>query len=466
MNFGDLAFWKQLIGAFLVLLLIRSIFHRAGGGSYREVDRPLLLVLSLYLFSQIDLRSLLFFLFISAFSYGGVAVLSRAPRSVRYGALAVVIPIMFLPLLYFKYSGFLLNQASSPVLGIGIPIGLSFYTFQKVAFFVDTIIFNKPTPRLLDFMNFAAFFPQLVAGPIERRDDLLPQMQGFRFRFYPSRVRLGVSWIIVGLFFKCVLADNLADIAQYWQQSLDNPVSVWLSCVVFGFRIYYDFAGYSLIALGLARCLGIRLTLNFRSPYLSRSIQEFWRRWHITLSQWFRDYIYIPMGGNRTPLAFFNILVVFAASGLWHGAGWNFILWGVAHGFLVGVQHLSRRFPFRLPGAVGWLGTNFVVFLLWLFFFETNLPHLMAKLQTLFSPVLYSAHSFSAAVRDLNRATLGYVLAIFALVVCVHFAEMFSEAKWRKPYRAFHQTWVLCLMIGAIVWIRTNVQNGFIYFAF
>jgi alginate O-acetyltransferase complex protein AlgI len=466
MNFGDLVFWKNLFGALLVLLLVRFIVQRTAKGASLQIDRLLLLVLSLYLFSQIDLRSLYFFLFVSAFSYFGAAAFSHSRPWVKHVAFAVLIPIMFLPLLYYKFSGFLLHRTSSPVLGVGIPIGLSFYTFQKVAFFVDTLLLSKPTPKLLDFMNFAAFFPQLVAGPIERRDDLLPQMQRFRFRFHASRFRLGIGWIVLGLFFKCVLADNLANIAFYWQGSLDNPISIWVSCVVFGFRIYYDFSGYSLIALGLARCLGIRLTLNFKSPYLSSSIQEFWRRWHITLSQWFRDYVYIPLGGNKVPWAFLNILVVFGVSGLWHGAGWNFIFWGLAHGLLVGLQHLSRRFPFRLPNFIGWLSTNVCVFFLWLAFFETNLPHLAAKMRTLFSPTLYSIGSISGAFQRIHRGDFSYIIAVFVLVACAHFTEMLSERRWGKPYRAFHQTWVLCLLIGAIIWFATSVQNGFIYFTF
>jgi D-alanyl-lipoteichoic acid acyltransferase DltB (MBOAT superfamily) len=331
---------------------------------------------------------------------------------------------------------------------------------------VDTLIYDKPTPLLLDFMNFAAFFPQLVAGPIERRDDLLPQMQRFHFRFYPSRIRLGVGWIILGLFFKCVLADNLAGIAPFWIHTVDNPFSIWITCIIFGFRIYYDFAGYSLIAFGLACCLGIRLTLNFKSPYLSCSLQEFWRRWHITLSQWFRDYVYIPLGGNRVPSTFINILTVFAISGLWHGAGWNFIFWGLGHGCLVTAQHLTRRIPVQFPNFAAWLSTNVLVCFLWLFFFETDLPSLVAKLKTVFSPMLYSSHSLNLAFHDIYRARLGYILAVLVLVASVHFIEMLSERYWRKPYRAFHQTWMLCSMIGAIVWFTPDVHNAFIYFAF
>jgi D-alanyl-lipoteichoic acid acyltransferase DltB (MBOAT superfamily) len=466
MNFGDLAFWENFISALLLLCGARKLILWKTGQTPPWIDRVLLLLLSLYLFSQIDFRSLLFFLFVSGIAYFGAVLFSGSHLVVKRTALAVLIPVMFLPLLYFKYSGFFLHRASSPVLGIGIPIGLSFYTFQKVAFLVDTLSLNRPVPRPLDFLNFAAFFPQLVAGPIERRADLLPQMQGFRFRFYPSRIRLGLGWIIIGLFFKCVMADNLAGTVSLWQANPYDPITIWISCFIFGMRIYYDFAGYSLVAFGIARCLGVRLTLNFRSPYLSCSIQEFWRRWHITLSQWFRDYIYFPLGGNRVPWALFNILTVFVASGLWHGAGWNFILWGLGHGLLVGTQHLGRRFSFRVPKLLGWAVTNALVFLLWLFFYETNLPVLELKLKALFSPWLYNVQAISQAISYVQRGKIGYVLALIILVACVQFGEFRSEKSWKKSYRAFQQMWALGLMVAAIVWFTPGEQNAFIYFAF
>jgi len=431
------------------------------------MDAVVLLVLSLYLFSQIDLRSLLIFSLVSSVSYLAAGLLFSAPRAIQYLGLTIALIVLFFPLVYFKYYTFIFNpSASSPVLSSGIPIGLSFYTFQKAAFLVDTVIRRQKIPSLLDFLNFAAFFPQLVAGPIERRDALLPQVSRFRFRFMLSRFRLGVSWIIVGLFFKCVLADNLAAILPYWQNDLSNPVSIWISAVVFGGRIYYDFAGYSLIALGLARCLGIRLTLNFRSPYLSTSIQEFWRRWHITLSQWFRDYLYIPLGGSRVSWGFLNILLVFGASGLWHGAGWNFIIWGGMHGVLVGCQHVTRKMAFQVPRFIGWLFTSCAVCVLWLCFFETNLAHLFAKLLTLVTFSSYRLTAFPGAFHGIIRGEIAFILSVFFLMGITHIFEWISLKHHGKAYHAFHQTWVLCLLIIAITCFTRGVQSTFIYFAF
>lgn len=466
MNFGDLVFWQHLFGCLAVLLILRAVAIKTRCWKPRA-DAVLLLVLSLYLFSQIDLRSFLIFILVSSVSYLAAGLLFSAPRRIQYLGLTVALPVLFFPLVYFKYYGFLFNPgATSPVLSVGIPIGLSFYTFQKAAFLVDTVIRRQQVPRLLDFLNFAAFFPQLVAGPIERRDSLLPQVTRFRFRFMLSCLRLGTNWIIIGLFFKCVLADNLAAILPHWQYDLSNPVSIWISAGVFGGRIYYDFAGYSLIAFGLARCLGIRLTLNFRSPYLSTSMQEFWRRWHITLSQWFRDYLYIPLGGGRVPWAWLNIFLVFAISGLWHGAGWNFIIWGGMHGLLVSGQHVTRKMAFQVPRFLGWLFTTVSVFVLWLCFYETNLAHLFAKLTTLMTPSAYTWNAPSHAFHGIIRGDMAFIFAIFFLAGITHLVEWISVAHYRRAYRAFHRTWVLCLLVFAIVCFTRGVQNSFIYFAF
>jgi alginate O-acetyltransferase complex protein AlgI len=292
----------------------------------------------------------------------------------------VLIPVQLLPLVFYKYANFMTNQVLSLDLdffrGLVIPVGISFYTFQKVAFVVDTLQANKPMPRFLDYMNFAGFFPQIVAGPIERREDLLPQIEQFRFRWLPQDINDGASWIVVGLFFKCCLADNLA--LYFDPVSLINAYLIWLANVVFGLRIYYDFAGYSLIALGIARCFGIRLTLNFASPYCATSATEFWRRWHITLSQWFRDYMYIPMGGGRVPWWAFNVTLVFVGSGIWHGAGWNFVLWGAMHGaFLIMNRALGSRLG--LPAVVSWTVTMLATFIAWLSFYELRPAVLFTK---------------------------------------------------------------------------------------
>ena len=195
----------------------------------------------------------------------------RLPRiSPADWALAILIPFQLAPLLYYKYAGFLANDVLQlhwqGLSGLVVPIGISFYTFQKIAYACDSLALGKEMPNLLDFMTFAGFFPQIVAGPIERRDELLPQLQAFRFRWSAKNLNDGATWIALGLFFKRCLADNFADIFQ--PTIGGNAWIIWLDNILFGLRIYYDFAGYSLIALGLARCLGVRLTLNFRESLL------------------------------------------------------------------------------------------------------------------------------------------------------------------------------------------------------
>ncbi|MDD5350928.1 MAG: hypothetical protein PHQ12_12020 [Chthoniobacteraceae bacterium] len=308
-------------------------------------------------------------------------------------------------------------------------------------------------------MNFAGFFPQIVAGPIERRRDLLPQMQCFRFSFTKEAVDEGTRWMVLGLFFKCVLANNLA--AQLNEASASNAYQIWISNLFFGLRIYYDFAGYSFIALGLARWLGIRLTPNFASPYLSTSATEFWRRWHITLSQWFRDYLYIPLGGGRVGWWAFNIALVFAVSGLWHGAGWGFVLWGTMHGVFLIINRLSHK-RIAVPSFVGWLFTNAAAFLAWLCFYETRPGVLLAKLHALITP---SAYKWELAhhVFDGCKNKPVYCLLLCGLVLI---AEWFSLFRKGEAYYYLRRPALLFVLVVLIVILAPESNNGFIYFAF
>lgn len=441
-------------------------------------DKTALLALGLFLLLCISEVTFVIFLAVAVSSYFGLKWIlrfhGRAPR--RY--LFLLIPLQLLPLLFYKYGDFFLHNVlhlnfsslrlwlfhvegyNIPALhDLVIPVGISFYTFQKVAFVVDTISFKQPFSRFLDYMNFAGFFPQIVAGPIERRRDLLPQMQCFRFSFTKEAVDEGTRWMVLGLFFKCVLANNLA--AQLNEASASNAYQIWISNLFFGLRIYYDFAGYSFIALGLARWLGIRLTPNFASPYLSTSATEFWRRWHITLSQWFRDYLYIPLGGGRVGWWAFNIALVFAVSGLWHGAGWGFVLWGTMHGVFLIINRLSHK-RIAVPSFVGWLFTNAAAFLAWLCFYETRPGVLLAKLHALITP---SAYKWELAhhVFDGCKNKPVYCLLLCGLVLI---AEWFSLFRKGEAYYYLRRPALLFVLVVLIVILAPESNNGFIYFAF
>ncbi|MBF0431295.1 MAG: MBOAT family protein [Fibrobacteria bacterium] len=275
----------------------------------------------------------------------------------------------------FKYFNFFTNSLksvlgtldvsiSNTTLNIVLPIGISFYTFQSLSYAIDVYKNNlKPSERILDFSLFIAFFPQLVAGPIERATNLLPQMVNLD-KYKWDNFKSGGCLIFVGYIKKTVISDNLAPfVDNYFNQYLDlGTMAAWTGLILFSLQIYYDFGGYSDIARGVARLFGIKLMVNFNQPYFSTNISEFWRRWHISLSTWLRDYLYIPLGGNRKGnfRTQINLMITMALGGLWHGASWNYVIWGVAHGcYLVAYNIFSNQkgnvpkpWYFSLPSAL------------------------------------------------------------------------------------------------------------------
>ena len=263
-------------------------------------------------------------------------------------------------------------RANLPTLNVILPVGISFYTFQAIGYTVDVCRREiEPAPSALDFTLFVSFFPQLVAGPIERARDLLPQLERPR-GVTREDVRLGLWWLALGYFKKVVLADTLAPFVDY---AFANPdvvggVTSLAGIVGFAVQIYGDFAGYSMIARGLARLMGIRLVENFRMPYLATDPRDFWRRWHVSLSTWLRDYVYIPLGGSRSGRArtLVSVMATMLLGGLWHGAGWNFVIWGAYHGALLAVWRVFEPGgrPENIPLARRVVRTS-ITFLLVLF---------------------------------------------------------------------------------------------------
>jgi len=467
MNFAEARFWGLLLVGLMVIVLLRPLLRHIPALKDGVFDKLALFSLGLFLLLCVSRVTFVIFLVVAVGSYVGLKWVLQHEEGRRRRYLFALIPLQLLPLAYYKYANFGLNE----VLGLDlptlrnliIPVGISFYSFQKVAFVVDTLVFKQPLPRFLDYLNFAGFFPQIVAGPIERRKDLLPQMEQFRFRWSAENLNEGASWIALGLFLKLALADNLAGFFD--GASVSNAYLIWLNNLIFGLRIYYDFAGYSLVALGLGRCLGVRLTLNFRSPYCSTSMTEFWRRWHITLSQWFRDYLYIPLGGGRVRWWAFNLAVVFVVSGFWHGAGWNFILWGSIHGVALIVNRLYSA-KWTLPAFPAWVLTMLVSFCAWLGFYETRTPVLLLKMKSLFTPGAYNLaqwHEFAA--RYLSSS--GYVLCCFLMLTgVILFFEWLSVARHDSPYYYLRQPAAVAALILLTVLLAPEKSNGFIYFAF
>ena len=312
------------------------------------------------------------------------------------GSLGVALNLAVL--CYFKYTNFIfdslnmLTGAPLPFVNIILPLGISFFTFQQIAYLVDVMRGAKVERDIVSYTLFVSFFPHLIAGPLVHHAEMIPQFKRGRTGRSAVLAARGLAIFAAGLFKKVVIADNLAQFVSPVFAHLDAGGGVttpwaWLATLAYSLQIYFDFSGYSDMAIGLALLFGIRLPVNFRSPYRAISIIEFWRRWHITLSRFLRDYLYIPLGGNRLgeQRRYLNLLVTMLLGGLWHGAGWNFLVWGGLHGVYLCINHLWRAWRAWRGGkdhawadslaakgfvakALSWAVTFFAVVVAWVFF--------------------------------------------------------------------------------------------------
>jgi D-alanyl-lipoteichoic acid acyltransferase DltB (MBOAT superfamily) len=294
---------------------------------------------------------------------------------------------------WFKYADFVLHIAKpdAPPLGIALPLAISFFTFQQIMFLVDTGRDRKPDEPagLLHYAAFVTFFPHLIAGPIVRAAEIIPQLRSPRLACSdPANLAGGTLIFLLGLAKKCVLADMFGGFADvgFGAAAHGTPLTffeAWYATLSYALQIYFDFSGYSDMAIGLARMLNVRFPLNFDSPYQASDITAFWRRWHITLGGFLRDYLYIPLGGNRTGQArrMANLVITMLLAGLWHGAAWNFVIWGGLHGIFLATHAQYRRLGPPLPPAAGRLLTLFVVVVAWVPFRAASLSDSLAMLR-------------------------------------------------------------------------------------
>ena len=398
-----------------------------------------LIVISSYTFyGWWDWRFLSLILFSTIVDYSvGLALSKKESANKRELLLwtSILINIGFLG--FFKYHNFFLenfisafsffgHEIKSSSLSIILPVGISFYTFQTLSYTID--IYKRklePTKNFIAFCAFVSFFPQLVAGPIERASHLLPQFYTKRKLKYENLID-GLNKILWGLFKKIVIADRLAIVVNeiYNYPNEYHGLTLILGTVLFAFQIYCDFSGYSDIAIGTARLFGFDLMTNFNTPYFSRSLGEFWRRWHISLSTWFRDYVYIPLGGNKTSVSrwYFNILVVFTVSGFWHGANWTFIIWGVIHGLVLIIES-KLKIPQSTSSSGNFfqgLGVFAIVCLGWVFFRANSIQDALYILGDILNFKEYNMSQISLYVVPIAKKTV-YAIDIFLSISLVTF---------------------------------------------
>jgi alginate O-acetyltransferase complex protein AlgI len=383
---------------------------------------------------------------------------------------------------YFKYGGFLLENFTAAMAAMGVayqapewsivlPVGISFYTFQTMAYSLDVYLGRaKPTNSFLDFALFVTFFPQLVAGPIVRPTDLVPQFATSRTAT-AQQLGWGALLVTLGLFEKIVVADGLlAPVADdvFGAKELLHPLDAWLGTLAFSGQIFCDFAGYTTTAIGCSLMLGFSLIDNFRYPYAAIGFSDFWRRWHISLSTWLRDYLYVPLGGNRKGpgRTYVNLMLTMLLGGLWHGAAWTFVVWGGLHGLYLAGERFLRERVGHLRVWDGWaaqiglaLLTYFLVNITWVFFraqeFDTAARMLQAMLlvEPGGKPVLDSWPVISTAV------TIGTLLAVHWYM---RSRELHAEVQ-RMPAWAVGTAWAAMAFLIAIT---QGGSNAFIYFQF
>lgn len=385
---------------------------------------------------------------------------------------------------FFSLASLLGLETDPIILDLILPVGISFYTFQSMSYTID-IYYGKLKPER-DFKIFAtyiAFFPQLVAGPIERASNMLPQFHHNQTFSYDRTVS-GLRLIIWGFFKKVAIADALA---LYVNRVYEAPSEfggniLIIATLFFAVQIYCDFSGYSDIAIGVARILGYDLMENFRQPYFSRSIREFWQRWHISLSTWFRDYVYIPLGGNRVslPRNLMNLMIVFVVSGLWHGANWTFVLWGSIHGSIIVVETVLQKYnvsifpkntPSLLRNFLNIIMTFSIVTLAWIFFRANTINDALYIVTHLFSSTTPDVISplygqIATNTRGQFQTYLVYIAILVAVDARLYFTPL-DMFLMRLPTILRHFAYYgLIVIIIVSVLLSSQQGNAFIYFQF
>jgi alginate O-acetyltransferase complex protein AlgI len=389
-------------------------------------------------------------------------------RAIRTWRLAIVVSGIFIPLVVFKYTNFIATSVIGPFVGgldrqlnLALPLGVSFVTFTLTAYVVEVAIRRAEVVREWPTLAaFSLFFPHLIAGPILRPRDFFPQLSTFRNIDW-DRCRFGAALFLVGLAKKLWIADPLGQFVDqvYAGGQVFSSLDYVIAIYGFSAQIYCDFSGYTDMALGIAAVIGVRMPRNFRSPYGAKSIVDFWRRWHVTLSTWLRDYVYIPMGGNRQgpSRASFNILITMVLGGLWHGANWTFVLWGLVHGLAVVLAHAARRV--RLPHWFGVALTFNFVTATWIVFRAPDL-------QTAWRVVSGLIPESSISPSDLAGH---HVFALSLILLCLVLHRFDDHARIRWLAKKIGPTSIFSIVAVAALWlIATSFGQSreFIYFEF
>ena len=397
---------------------------------------------------------------------------AKAKRSLIF---AVVVNILLL--VFFKYFGFFVESINGlfrvhiPYRELALPIGISFYTFQELSYIIDVYRGKvKAQHSLVDFALYVSLFPQLIAGPIVCYEEIEEQLSSRKIS--ARKLGNGAMLFIVGLAKKVILANTMGEIFEQITSTATSNLTVlmaWLGCITYAFQIYFDFSGYSDMAIGLGRMFGFEFRKNFDIPYVSKSVTEFWRRWHISLSSWFREYVYIPLGGNRVTISrnILNLMIVWALTGMWHGAAWNFIVWGLYYGvILVFEKYVWGAIVDSLPAALQHVYALVLILVGWVFFFS---PSLGAAIRYLFAMVGGGAGFVDREVFFvIFTHWLFYLLAVIASTAVGGKVLKKILNCSRKSFVRTAVTIVVFfgMLAVSVAYLITSTYNPFLYFRF
>ncbi len=439
-----------------------------------RVQKIILLAGSYYFYAYWDWRFLGLIILSTVVDYIVGATLHKTDNQKNRKTLLCISLVANLGLLgFFKYCNFFIDSAALMLAPLGfnlqslniiLPVGISFYTFQTLSYTID--IYRKriePCHDFFDFALFVGFFPQLVAGPIVRAADFLPQLKTPRSMSW-CRSYSGGRQFVFGLFKKVFIADRLA---MFVDVVFDNAgafdcVTTWLAVIAYAIQIYCDFSGYSDMAIGLARTMGFDFQANFNHPYIATSIQDFWRRWHISLSSWLRDYLYISLGGNRKGeiRTYINLMITMLLGGLWHGASWTFVLWGGLHGAALAVnrwmlKNANDKSRMMIESFLGWFSTMLVVLISWVLFRSPAFADAFLMLKQMFAPV--------AGISWIHP----FALLCLGLMVITHICHALKKEKWLEaPMQAWYSPVVIFVMLWLVLLYHPVGFQPFIYFQF
>lgn len=452
-----------------------------------------ILCANIIFYSSFGMKPLLLLIAMIGVSYVCMRCMYRNPGKYK---LATSIGICLAPLLVLKYSGFVIDSIKSvlglvhirilsPVLSLAEPLGISFFTFKVISFLVDGYKGKiEKLPNILEYAMYISFFPTITSGPIDRPDFFLRQFGEKKCWNYDRFVE-GFVITLFGFFEKMVIADRLSPIVNqvFSNYSQYSGFPLIVTSIFFTLQIYLDFSGYTFIVMGIIHAMGLEYTENFRQPYFSRSIQEFWHRWHMSLSGWLRDYVYIPLGGNRKGVArkYLNILITFLVSGIWHGAGFNFIVWGLAHGLfqVIGAITLPARTVVKkklhidgsfMEAMLQMLGTFILVDLAWVIFWSSRLQDGLRIIANMF-PLkdVYISWLYQTGISRIEVAILAVAICFVMLIDYIRYKDMnVLKLFWRlwTPVR-FLLLYALLFMIIILGYYGPGFDaSSFIYFKF